>query len=80
MIDLYYYLDEKYNFSEVDFSRKYFNEKIPIHVEMFFRDLFSKLFNMQAFTINKPSLQLDLCFGDFNKLEVVGEVKWGIYQ
>ncbi len=26
--------------------------------------------------MNKPSLQLDLCFGDFNKLKVVGEVKW----
>ncbi len=40
MIDLYY-SDEKYNFSEVDLSRKYFSEKIPLHVEMFFRDLFS---------------------------------------
>ena len=76
MMDLYYYLDEKYNFSEVDLNRKYFIEKIPFHVEDFFRNLLSKIFEMRVFMINKPDLQIDLVFGDFKKLKIIGEVKW----
>ena len=76
MIDLYYYLDEKYNFSESELEKKYFTEKFPLHVEQFFRGLISKVFGMRPFMIRKPNLEIDLAFVDYKKLRVVGEVKW----
>ena len=76
MIDLYYYLDEKYNFSERDVDDRYFMERIPFHVESFFRELLSKMFMLRAFMINKPDLQIDIALSDHKKLKVVCEVKW----
>jgi hypothetical protein len=79
MADLFYYLDEKYNFSEKDINKKYIIEKIPIHVEHFFRELLSKLFELRLFVINKPDLEIDIVLCDFSKLKLVGEVKWKRY-
>ena len=76
MIDLYYYLDEKYNFSEADISDRCMIEKIPLHVEDFFRSLFSKLFRMRTFIINKPEMEVDIVLVEFKKLKVVAEIKW----
>ncbi len=76
MIDLYYYLDEKYNFSEIDLDNKYFMEKLPKHIEAFFRDLFAKIFNKRPFIISRPNLEIDIALGDFKKLTLVGEIKW----
>ena len=76
IIDLYYYLDEKYNFSETDVSEKCIAEKIPKHVEDFFRSLLSKLFGMRAFIINKPDMEIDIALAEFKKLKIVAEVKW----
>ena len=76
MIDLYYYLDGKYNFSEKDLKKEIINEKIPLHVEDFFRGLFSKIFSKNLFIISKPDLEIDIALGDFKKLEIVAEVKW----
>ena len=76
MVDLYYYLDEKYNFSEREISRRYFTEKLPMHVEDFFRELLSKMFDLRVYTINKPNLQIDIALADHKRLKVVCEVKW----
>ena len=76
MIDLFYYLDEKYNFSEVELDKKYFNEKLPKHIEAFFRDLLAKLFKKRCFIISKPGFEVDIVLGDFKKLSLVAEVKW----
>ena len=76
VIDLYYYLDEKYNFSERDLDEKYITEKIPMHVEDFIRELLGKIFGMRTFIINKPNMEVEIALARFKKLKIVGEVKW----
>jgi len=76
VIDLYYYLDEKYNFSERDLEEKYITEKIPMHVEDFIRELLGKIFGMRTFIINKPNMEVEIALARFKKLKIVGEVKW----
>jgi len=76
MIDVYFYLDEKYNFSESELDRRYFLEKIPFYVEDFFRSLLAKLFNHRIFVIKRPEFDIDIVLGDFQKLSLLGEVKW----
>ena len=76
VVDMYYYLDEKYGFSEMDLDEKYFMEKVPIHVEQFFSSLFSKLFSLREVKINRPNKEIDITLVDFNKIKIVGEVKW----
>lgn len=77
ILDLYYYLDEKYNFSERELDEKYFYEKLPKYVEFFIRDLFSKIYKKRVFIINRPDLEIDIALGDFQKINLVVEVKWG---
>ena len=76
IVDMYYYLDEKYGFSEMDLDKKYFAERLPFHIEQFFSSLFAKLFSLREVKINKPDMELDISLVSFNKLKVVGEVKW----
>lgn len=76
VIDMYYYLDEKYNFSERDLDEKYITEKIPMHVEDFIRELLGKIFGMRTFIINKPNMEVEIALARFKKLKIVGEVKW----
>jgi len=76
VIDLYYYLDEKYNFSERELNEKYIIEKIPMHVEDFIRELLGKIFGMRVFLINKPDMEVEIVLTRFKKLRIVGEVKW----
>ena len=76
MIDLYFYLDEKYNYAETELSEKYFREKLPFYIEDFIRNLLAKTFNLKIFMIRKPDLEVDIALGDFRKLKLIGEVKW----
>ena len=76
MIDLYYYLDEKYNFSERELERKYYREKIPHHVEIFFRNLLAKMFNKNPVLYLTKEYDIDIMLLDFKKIYLVGEVKW----
>ena len=76
LIELYYYLDEKYNFSEVELEEKYFRERLGKHVEYFFRDLLAKTLKKRCFIISKPDHEIDIVLADFNKIVLVGEVKW----
>ncbi len=76
LIDLYFYLDEKYNFSERDLGKEYFYSKIPFYVEDFFRELLAKLFDCNIVMIRKPQLEIDIALTKFKRLFLVGEVKW----
>ncbi len=76
VIDLYYYLDEKYNFSENDLDGRYFREKLGKHVEWFVRDLFADVLKKNMFMISRPEHEIDIVLGDFKKIRLVGEVKW----
>lgn len=80
LIDLHYYLEGKYAYTEVEtpsqFIKKVVDEKVPRHVEQFFRRLLAKLFGMQSCLIKEKSLEIDIVLAEFQRLRVVGEVKW----
>jgi hypothetical protein len=78
LFDLHFYLDEKYGYTENDIPEKFvesvIREKLPLHVEQFFRNLLSKIFGMKKIMIEEPQIDIALC--EFKKLRVVAEVKW----
>ncbi|MFA4639457.1 ATPase [Pyrococcus kukulkanii] len=80
LFDLHYYLEAKYAYTELDIPEKYIRkvveEKLPLHVEDFIAELFSKLYGMKRLYIELPNLQLDVALGSFKRIEIVGEVKW----
>ncbi len=80
VFDLFYYLDEKYGFSERQLPEKQvklvLKEKMPVHVEQFFRSLLSKLFGFGAEMISEKDYEIDIALTRFKKLKVVSEVKW----
>ncbi|MEM4483881.1 MAG: ATPase, partial [Candidatus Methanomethylicia archaeon] len=83
LLDLHFYLEEKYSYVEVDTPLKFIKNvveiKIPIHVEQFFRSLLSKIFGLQPQLIEEKDFELDLALFKFNDLELIGEVKWRDY-
>ncbi len=78
LLDLYFYLNQKYGFGECDvpleFIEKVVDEKLPFHAEMFFTNLLSKICGLQKTIIDDP--QIDIALMSFKKLALVGEVKW----
>ncbi len=80
LLDLYFYLDSKYGFSEIDIPegeiRRIFMEKLPIHVEHFFRNLFSKIYGLKSGKIIEKAYDVDIVLFSFKKIKAVGEVKW----
>lgn len=80
LIDLHYYLDEKYSYTEIEvpkkFVRKVVETKMPLHVEQFFRAMLSKEFGMSCQLIEEKDLQVDIALFEFKKPAVVAEVKW----
>jgi predicted AAA+ superfamily ATPase len=78
LLDLHYYLEEKYAYSEVDvpekFVRKVIDEKVPFHVESFFASLLSKKLGLKKVIVEKP--ETDIALVEFNRIGAVGEVKW----
>jgi hypothetical protein len=58
----------------VDYIKSVIEEKIPLHVEQFFRDFFSKVYGLKPVKINSP--EIDVALVKFNKLILVCEVKW----
>ena len=80
IIDLYFYLDSKYGFSEIDIPlievEKVFYEKLPLHVEQFFRNLLSKITGMRKSKIIEKDYDIDIVLKSFQKIKVVAEVKW----
>ncbi len=80
LLDLHYYLEGKYSYSEVEtpkrFIRKVVDEKIPRHVEQFFRSFLAKVFGLQCNIIEEKDLEIDIALFEFKKPKVLGEVKW----
>ena len=80
VVDLFYYMSEKYGFSERDLPEKQIEnilkEKIPFHVEQFFRNLLAKIFGLGNEIISERDYEVDIALTDFKKLKVVCEVKW----
>ena len=58
----------------MDYIKSVIEEKIPLHVEQFFRDFFSKVYGLKPVKINSP--EIDVALVKFNKLKLVCEVKW----
>lgn len=80
IIDLYFYLDSKYGFSEIDIPveevEKVFLMKLPLHVEQFFRNLLSKLFGLRKGMAVEKEYDVDIVLQSFRKVSLVAEVKW----
>ena len=80
IIDLYFYLDSKYGFSEIDIPEeeveKVFLAKLPLHVEQFFRNLLSKLFGLKKGMAVEKEYDVDIVLQSFRKISLVAEVKW----
>jgi len=80
ILDLHYYLEEKYSYVDIDLPLEFIKEvamaKLPLHAEQFFRNLLSRHFGMEHEIIDTGSMELDIAFLKFKKLEIVGEVKW----
>jgi len=80
LMDLHFYLEEKYSYVEVDTPLEFIKDvveiKIPYHVEQYFRSLLSKIFGLQPQLIEEKDYELDLALFKFNDLKLIGEVKW----
>ncbi|WP_297480391.1 ATPase [Thermococcus sp.] len=80
LLDLHFYLEEKYAYTELETPREFIaravNEKVPKAVEGFVESLLSKVYGLRPVRIEKPKLELDIALQGFNRLELVGEVKW----
>lgn len=78
--DLYFYLDSKYGFSELEISenevRRVFREKLPLHAEDFFRNLLAKMFGFKTGKIIERDYDIDIVLHSFRKVKLVAEVKW----
>jgi len=81
LIDLHYYLEEKYSYTEIEVSKNFIMDvvdvKLPLHIEQFFRNLLSKLFGFYPKKIQDP--EIDIALYKFKKLKLVGEIKWKEY-
>ncbi len=83
LLDLHYYLEGKYSYTEVEtpalFIRNVVNTKVPRHVEQFLRNLLSKIFGFQPNIIEKKDLEIDIALFKFKNIKLIAEVKWKKY-
>ncbi|MBI5065708.1 ATP-binding protein [Candidatus Woesearchaeota archaeon] len=80
MIDAYFYLDEKYNFSEDVIEERQLEQILdvlkPKHVEDFISSFLAKKWAFSRNKIISGQLEIDFALTKFQKLMVVGEIKW----
>ena len=80
VIDLYYYLQQKYGFGDRDLPdrqvKQVLSEKTPYHVERFFASMLSKTLGLGKERIIERDHEVDIVLTDFQRLAFVGEVKW----
>ncbi|WP_297486789.1 ATPase [Thermococcus sp.] len=80
LLDLHFYLEAKYAYTELEtpreFIRRAIDEKLPRHVEGFVESLLAKIYGLRPVSVEMPELELDIALEGFKKLELVGEVKW----
>ncbi len=78
LFDLHFYLDAKYGYTETEIPENFIHEvietKLPFHIEQFFEKLLAKMYGLKPIKILDP--EIDIALTKFNKLYLVGEVKW----
>ncbi len=81
LIKAYYYLDEKYNFSEQLTEQKnllpLLDEIIPYLVEDAVRKSLAEKYGFKETIIQENDVEIDGCLLRFQKPEILLEVKWG---
>ncbi len=80
LMKLFFYADEKYNFSEEankEKARLILNELIPKLVEFSVRGHLAYKHGLREAIITEKDREIDICLLKFNKPFLVGEVKWG---
>jgi len=79
VFELYFYLDEKYNFSEKILNRKFvekvLEQLLPKQVEDFFRNLLSKVYGLDKAVWVTRDYDIDIVLLRFKKPLVFAEVK-----
>ncbi len=80
VVDMFYYLDEKYLYSErqIDLGeiKGLVNESIPGHVEDYFRKLFSLIHGGMPAVLLDRKKEVDIGVVKFKKVLFAAEVKW----
>ena len=78
---IYYYADEKYNFSERKVSEielaSIIDEIVPRIVEGAIREFFAEKHGLRESIVEEKSFEIDACLLKFKKPEILLEVKWG---
>lgn len=77
---IFYYADEKYNFSERKISEdemeKIIDELMPRILEDNLREFFAEKFGLKEAIIEAADYEIDACFLKFKKPDIVMEIKW----
>lgn len=77
---LYYYADEKYNFSEREISakevREIVDEVLPKIVEDYIREFLAKRYGLRENIFESNDFDVDVCLTKFKKIDTIAEIKW----
>jgi hypothetical protein len=80
LIKLYFYADEKYNFSEEASQEKaklILSELIPKLMESNIREHLAYKYGLREAKIVEKDREIDVCLLRFQKPQLIGEIKWG---
>jgi len=80
LMKLYFYADEKYNFSEeatIEKAKLILNELMPKLVEANVRELIANKYGLREAILSEKDKEIDVFLLKFKKPYIVGEVKWG---
>jgi hypothetical protein len=80
LVQLFYYADEKYNFSERVISDpemlRITSDIMPHIVEDNMREFLAAKFGLAESIIEEKDYNIDCCLLKFNRPEIVAEIKW----
>lgn len=79
LMKLYFYADEKYNFSEESSPEKaklILSELIPVIAESSIREFLAHKYGLREAIISEKSREIDVCLLRFKKPYLLGEIKW----
>jgi len=78
IMELYYYLDEKYNIesSKTTLIKEVINEKIPFHIQFFAGELMAEILDGTFRYHMTKDFDIDIVITKRNRPVFIGEVKW----